>query len=279
MIGAAVFLLSIKRLVRDSALTSLPQNGVWIVFVILAWSYLALSSSVNQGVGFTHPILPLLIAMCMVVISEIRWRPLRFTLVAAFVLVSAFNVVMKADVDKALSGTRFVQVPGLGTLVAMEGRGDVQRALSFDGNDVGPPTSPMPDRQKQWLVIGREITKWTRDFAVKHQQQPVIVFGSANPFFHTSLLRLAAWLHLGMSLDVGQIDAGVSGDSVAAYRAQLIEKRPNFLITTDRSPWEFPPFANQVFIEDAAHSLGFTQVASYRLPDGLETRIWWLDRK
>jgi hypothetical protein len=82
-----------------------------------------------------------------------------------------------------------------------------------------------------------------------------------------------------MSIDVGDLDPAVSGDSVAAYRAQLSDKLPNFVITTDRSPWEFPGYATQAFAEDAARSLGFTKVAGFRLPDGLETRIWWLDRK
>jgi hypothetical protein len=186
---------------------------------------------------------------------------------------------MKADVILAFSGTRSFEVPGFGSLVAMEGRGDVQRALSLDGNDVGPPTLPMPDQQKKWLVLGRDVMAWISNFAAEHQRQPIIVFGSGNPFYHGSLLMLSAWLYLGMSIDVGQLDPAVSGDSVAAYRAQLSDKLPNFVITTDRSPWEFPPYATQAFVEDAARSLGFTKVAGFRLPDGLETRIWWLDRK
>lgn len=278
LIGTTLFLLSASRLARTGKWKCLPQNDVFIVFVIAVSGYLALSSSANQGVGFTHPILPLLVALCMATIARLRWHVLRVALASLFLLVSAFNLLMKADVAAAFSGTRMVQVPGFGTLIAVEGRGDVQRALSFDGNEVGPPTSPMPERQKQWMTLATDTMRFMRDFAAAHQQKPVIVFGASNAFFHTSLLRIAAWLNLGMSVDIGQLSAGVSGDSVAAYRAQIMEKRPNFVITVDRSPWEFPPHITREFMDEAIRSLGFTALASYRLPDGLETTVWWLDR-
>jgi hypothetical protein len=79
----------------------------------------------------------------------------------------------------------------------------------------------------------------------------------------------------------GQLDAGVGGDNVEAYRAQLDgspSSHANLVVTTDRGPGEYAPYVTQAYVEEAARSLGFKQVARFLLPDKRETRIWWLAR-
>ena len=71
------------------------------------------------------------------------------------------------------------------------------------------------------------------------------------------------------------------GDDTEAYRVQLTDPRrrpPNLVVTTDPGPSEYKPSVTQARVEDAARSLGFRQVGSFHLPDGRETRVWWLDR-
>jgi hypothetical protein len=190
-------------------------------------------------------------------------------------------MVMKADVVPALSGTSRAHVPGLGNLRVVEGRGDIQRILALAGNTVGLPASRMPDLQKQWLVLGRDVVAWIGRFADERQRQPVVAFGSRDPLYNTNLLGLSAMLYHKKGLALSQLDSAIAGDSVEAYSAQLAGPstgQPNFVVTTDRGPSEYPPYVTQSYVEEAARGFGFRPVASFRLPDGRETRIWWLDR-
>jgi hypothetical protein len=163
----------------------------------------------------------------------------------------------------------------------IDGRGDIQRLLAYAGNDVGHPTAKMPEVHKQWLVLGRDVAIWLNRFADQHQRQPVVIFGSKDPFFNTNLIGLSARLHLRKGLWVGQLEPTLGGDDTEAYRIQLADPNrgpPNLVVTTDRGPSEYEPVVTQALVEEAARSLGFNQVGSFHLPDGRKTRIWWLDR-
>jgi hypothetical protein len=100
---------------------------------------------------------------------------------------------------------------------------------------------------------------------------------AGDSFYNGNLLSVVSALHLKKNLHFGQLDAGINGDTVEAYRARL-RNRPNFLIATDPGREVFPPPVSQAFAEEAARSLGFELVVTFTLPDGRQTRIWWLDR-
>jgi hypothetical protein len=74
-----------------------------------------------------------------------------------------------------------VQLPGLGEVRVIDGRGDIQRLLTHAGHDIGPPIARMPEIHKQWLLLGREVATWLDRFAEQHRRQPVVVFGSKDP--------------------------------------------------------------------------------------------------
>jgi 4-amino-4-deoxy-L-arabinose transferase-like glycosyltransferase len=255
------------------------QNGVWICTVVVVSGYLALASSRNEGTGFALPLLPVLVALAAAAAARLKSQAVRACLVAAFLLVSVFNLAMKADAFPAFSGTWSVPVPALGTLRVIDGSSDIRRLLTDAGNDVGPPTARMPEVHKQWLVLGREVAPWFDRFANSHQRRPIVAFASKDPFFNTNLIDLSARLLLRRRLWVGQLEPR-GGDNTEAYRVQLTDPRPppNLLVTTDPGPSEYKPSLTQAYVEDAARSLGFQQVGSFRLPDGRETRVWWLDR-
>jgi hypothetical protein len=189
---------------------------------------------------------------------------------------------MKADVIAPLSGSRDATVPGLGGVRFIEGRGDIQRTLAHSGNDPGEPTSRIPELHKQWLALGREVAIWLDRFAGEHHRVARVVFGSKDPFYNTNLIELSARMYLHKRLGIAQLEPTLGGDDTESYRAQLIDlpghQPPNLVVTTDPGPAEFRPPVNQSYVEAAARSLGFEQVVSFRLPDGRETRIWWLDR-
>jgi len=221
------------------------------------------------------------VALAMAALAQLRWRALRISLVALFLVVSAFDVAMKADVIAPLSGTVGMRVPGLGGVRLMEGRGDIQRTLAFAGSQIGSPTSPMPARDREWLTLGDEVAVWLDQFARSHDRLPRVVFGSRDPFYNTNQIELSARMKLKRRLGVGQIEATLGGDSAAAYRMQLADPGrgpPNLVVTTDPGPSEYQPAVTQAYVETAARSLGFEQVATFLLPDGRQSRIWWLDR-
>jgi hypothetical protein len=282
VVGIARVLLQTRETGRiGRVLRSNLQNGVWTCSVVVVSGYLALTSSRNDGTGFALPLLPILVALAMAAAACLRLQAMRASLVAAFLLVSLFNVVMKAGVVPAFSGSWSVPVPVLGTLRVVDGSYDIQRILTDAGNDVGPPTARMPEVHKQWLALGRDVATWLDRFANRHQRKPIITFASKDPFFNTNLIDLSARLHLRGRLWVGQLEPTRGGDNTEAYRVQLTDPRrgpPNLVITTDPGPSEYKPPVTQARVEDAARSLGFQQVGSFRLPDGRETRVWWLDR-
>jgi hypothetical protein len=280
-VGIVQMLLRARETGRiDGALRSTLQDGVWICSVVVVSGYLALTSSRNDGTGFALPLLPILVALAMAAAARLRSQAMQASLVAAFLLVSLFNVVMKADVVPTFSGTWSVQLPGLGEVRVIDGRGDIQRLLTHAGHDIGPPIARMPEIHKQWLLLGREVATWLDRFAEQHRRQPVVVFGSKDPFFNTNLIDLSARLHLRKRLWAGQLEPTRGGDDTKAYRLQLAypDRTPNLVVTTDPGPSEYKPSATQALVEDAARSLGFEQVGSFHLPDGREARVWWLDR-
>jgi hypothetical protein len=257
------------------------QDDVWICSVVVVSGYLALTSSRNSGTGFALPLLPVLIALSTAALARFKSQAVRACLVAAFVLVSLFNVVMKADVVPAFSGTWRVQLPVLREVAVIDGQGDIQRVLAKAGNDVGHPTAKMPEVHKQWLPFGREVATWLDRFAEGHRRQPIVFFGSKDPLFNTNLIALSARLHLRKGMWMGQLEPTLGGDNTEAYRIQLTDPNrgpPNLVVTTDRGPSEYEPSVTQALVEEAARSLGFEQVGSFHLPDGRKTRVWWLDR-
>jgi hypothetical protein len=280
VVGIARVLLQTRETGKISGALRLNlQNDVWICSVAVASAYLALTSSRNEGTGFALPLLPILVALAMAAAAHLRSQAVRACLATAFFLVSLFDLGMKADVVPAFSGSWSVPVPALGPLRVIDGSGDIQRILTYAGNDVGPPTARMPEAQKQWLALGREVATWIDRFADGHQRQPIVIFASRDPLFNSNLIELSARMDLRRRLSVGQIEP--MNDNTEAYQVQLSDPRrgpPNLIVTTDPGPSEYKPSVTQARVEDVARSLGFQKVGSFRLPDGREARVWWLDR-
>jgi hypothetical protein len=218
----------------------------------------------------------------MASLARLKRRSARVSLVAAFLMVSGFDVVMKADVVAPLSGSMDATVPGLGGVRLIEGRGDIQRTLAHSGSDLGGPTSRIPALHKQWLALGREVAIWLDQFAGEHHRVARVAFGSKDPFYNTNLIELSARMYLRKRLGIAQLEPTFGGDNTESYRAQLVDlpghQPPNLVVTTDPGPAEYRPPVTQSYVEAAARSLGFQQVAGFRLSDGRESRIWWLDR-
>ena len=148
VVGIAQVLLQTRETRRiGGALRLNLQNGVWICSVVVVSGYLALTSSRNDGTGFALPLLPILVALAMAAAARLRSQAVQACLGTAFLLVSLFNVAMKADVVPAFSGNWSVPVPALGALRVIDGRSDIhripdsrrQRRGPADRKDAGGP--------------------------------------------------------------------------------------------------------------------------------------------
>jgi len=69
-----------------------PRGAKLVPAIVVVEGYLALTSSRNDGTGFVVPLLPPAIALVVVAALKVPWRAARTALIAAFVLVAAFNV-------------------------------------------------------------------------------------------------------------------------------------------------------------------------------------------
>jgi hypothetical protein len=249
------------------------------VLLVLAWAYLALTSTRNVGTGFVLTLVPPAVALAVASLVNVSRRGLRRPLTAGFLLVGALNVAATANVSEELSTPRGARLPVLGRLPVLDGRWAFREYLLNAGHDAGALTEPPPAVHREWLGLERRVVSFTADFATAHGKRPSVLFASKDPLFNANALRLAGHLHLGRPFLVGQLKSAPA-DRLDVYRTQLDDARSgaNFLITTPPGPWEFQPAVTQALAEAAARQLGFEPVRVFRLPDGRTTRIWWNPR-
>lgn len=106
----------------------------------------------------------------------------------------------------------------------------------------------------------------------------MVAFASRDRLFNTNTMQFEGEIAYGRDIATSQLLATVGGDSVAAYRAQLVDPtygEPNVLVTVDASPDEYRPQVTQGYAEEAAASVGFVPVDTFSLPDGRQGRISW----
>ena len=265
-----------------STIASFVRSDVFVLVAVLAEGYLALSSTQNEGTGFWVPLFPCLVTLSVTVVWRMPWQRLRLVAIAALVIVSGFNVVMKADVSVTLAQPRVVNLPLLGAVAVTNGHSEIQSYMDVAAHRKLQGNGRMLPVDQGWLAASTQLASWVSDFSASQHRVPVVLFGSRDPLFNTNTLGVMTQLYWHTSLTIGQLDASINGDNVAAYRRQLSDPafgQPNFLVTSNRlAPGEFPPHVTQSYAVEAAQSLGFQLVYVLRLPDGREVDVWWLDR-
>jgi hypothetical protein len=210
-------------------------------------------------------------------LASIPTRSLRLGLASVLVVVSVGAVVSKSGWFEPLAKVRTVSVPGFGSVMVTDGRGVTQRELVGAGYDIGPVTHPPPDVHRRWLPFAREVDAWSLRRAKQLGQPLHLTLGFNDLIFANSRLTLAAQLWFHRWLPVDYLHPYPDGDTVAAYRHQLlVPLRVNALITADPSPRETITRSKVVA---AARPLGFTPVKSFTMPDGRTIRIWWRQRR
>jgi len=254
---------------------SVGAAGILALLLVALEGYLALSSSRNQGTAFALPWLPALIVLGVVAAASIPARAVRGALASAFVVVSVVTVVSKSGWTEPLAASRTVSVPGLGSVVVTDGTGIIQREVAGAGYDVEPVTRPLPAMHREWLPLAREVVGWSLSRADERDEPLGLMLGSDDLLFSNWRLILAAQLEFHRFQPVGYLTTFPGGDTVASYRAQLLEKPRNAFVSFDPAPYGT---ITRGKAEAAARSLGFAPVKRFTMPDGRTLWIWWRDQ-
>jgi hypothetical protein len=285
VLGAAFLLAAVSRLREGRAprRPSLDSLRAWVVgdafvlLVVVAEGYLALTSSRNDGTGFVVPLLPPLIGLALLARARLQWPGARTALAAAFVAVALFNVLMKADVMSAPSERRSLDVPLLGDLQVTNGEGYLQQHLSATrAVTLGPPTQPLPEDYANWLSVYDQVIGTVANAARTQDPVPATVNLSTNePLLNGSALALASQRarHPEVQILVSHTDTH-GADTVAAYETYLASTRPRYLVTTTGRPRQFGAPITQERVIQAAGTVGFARLAAFPAPSGRELRVW-----
>jgi hypothetical protein len=264
------------RLHQASRPRSARTAGVLALALVALEGYLVLTSSRNEGTGFSLPWLPALVVLGVTAAASIPARTVRVGLAGILVVVSVVAVLSKSGWLEPLATVRTVGVPGLGRVAVTDGRGLIQREVGGDGYDVRPLTRPLPAMHKQWLPLARDVVGWSLRRAKQRGESLSLTLGLDDRIFANSRLTLAAQLWYHRYLPVHYLRSFPDGDTASSYRRQLVSPQPkNALVTGDP-----PPSGGTVTrwkVEAAASSLGFKPAKSFTLPDGRTIWIWWRD--
>jgi 4-amino-4-deoxy-L-arabinose transferase-like glycosyltransferase len=241
--------------------------------LVVLEGYLVLTSTRNEGTGFPLPWLPALVILGVTAAASIPARALRVAVASVLVAVSLGAVVSKSGLFEPLAEVRTVSVPGLGSVVVTDGRGIIQLEVASAGYDIDPVTQPLPVMHRRWLPFTRDVVGWSMRRAEQRGEPLNLMLGIDDLIFGNSRLILAAQLWFHRWLPVDYLHPFPDGDTVAAYRRQLLSPlRVNALISGDPSPYAA---ITRTKVEAAARSLGFIPVKSFIMPDGRTIWIWW----
>lgn len=275
--GAALWYVLARRRPLLERPRSVRALSILALVLIVLEGYFALTSSRNEGTGFSLPWLPVLAVLAVVAVASIPTRALRLALAAAVVAVSLGAVMSKSGWVEPLAKVRTASIPGLGSVMVTDGRGIIQLEVAGGGYDIGPITHPLPRMHRFWLPLARKVDVWSLRRAQRAGAPLHLTLGLDDLIFGNSRLILAAQLWLHRYLPVDYLRPYPDGDTVAAYRHELISpNRVNALVIGDPSPVKHPNITRSK-VEAAARSLGFRPVKAFRMPDGRTIWIWWRD--
>jgi hypothetical protein len=266
-----------RRLPRPKLPRSAHGVAVLALALVVLEGYLVLTTSRNEGTAFALPWLPALVVLAVVAAASIPARALRLALATALVVLSIASVASKSGWVEPLAKPRNVSVPGFGSVMVTDGRGIIQTEVAGAGYDIGRPTHRLSTMHREWLPLARAVDAWSLRRAQQRGQNLYLTLGLDDLIFGNSRLTLAAQLWFHRFLPVDYLRPYLDGDTVAAYRQELVSpNRVNALVIGDPSPVKNPNITRSK-VEAAARSLGFSPVKSFRMPDGRTIWMWWRD--
>ncbi len=261
---------------RPGALIRLASSDALTVAIMLAGSYLALSSSTNEGSGFTLVMLGPAVALAVL---PLHWLPsVRVPVIVLLAAIALVNLLASTDLWRGFSTPRSVDVPVLGSVPVVDPQAEALKHLRVQLP--GDPTR-FSKGERAWPRLESAVAGFLIAFAHAHGYEPIVAFGARNRVFNTNTVGLAASLYYDTTMPTAQLDPRFAGDQSSAYAAYLDAPehgQPNFLVTIDRVAGDYTPVVSPAAARAAALADGFVVAHDFRLPDDRVALIWWLPR-
>jgi hypothetical protein len=234
--------------------------------ILVAEGYVALSSSRNVGTAFALPWIPSLLTICVAGAATIPSRAARQALACAFAATGLLTMVTKT-VDAGIAH-RSASVAGY---PLVDGASLIWSELADAGYDVGPPGARLPPLHKRWLPFAARL-----DAAAQPSGNSggTIAMGTDDSILSGTRLQLAARLYLQRKQRTVSLKPFPDGDTVAAYRQQMLDTGATTLLTGSHPPGSDGFGLTRSVVEAAGRSLGFVPAATMRLPDGRRIVLW-----
>lgn len=256
-------------------------TDVAVVLFLLLWILLALTSSRNEGVGFRLPAIPLLVALAVGALWQVRWARARVLIVAGLVAVSVLNFSMKGTVIPALSEQRTLSVPGFGAVPVLTGDGYIQGYVFGAFRPSPSSTEPLGEEEKGWLPAYEQAVGEIETLRQRQGFEPIAGLATNEPLVNSAAFSLAARLRYDSDLTVQTLGAPSGPQTSDAYEQILAApSAPNVLLTVSAPGVNYDVLTggtavDQDLIADAAESLGFRPLDTVPLPDSRILTITW----
>lgn len=254
---------------RGPALRRLAAGDACSVAIVFAVGYAALTSSQNQGHGFT---LPLAILLPPLAVLALRHFP-RATVpaVAVTAALCLFTVLSTATIWADVSSERLVSIPGFKEdLPLVNG---VPFAVSELRNQDPGPEATFDRRDAGWVEADNELLDRVAELGGPNGELPLVAFASRNRALNTNTVQLASFVSYHRALPLLQLTAEPD-DSVKTYLDRLRASGASVLVSMGRNTDDFEPLVSPARVAKAARRLGFHKVDAMALPDGRTLFLW-----
>jgi Dolichyl-phosphate-mannose-protein mannosyltransferase len=261
------------RVSRRPHLGNPRTRAALTILIVLVTAYVALTSSKNEGTAFALPLLPPLVLLAVVALTNVRASSLRAALAAALVAVALANVVMKSGFVDPLARPRWIDLPILHRVPVFDGYGIIQEEVAGAGYPVGSPTQPLLGMHRLWTPDTEHVVRFIRARAANAHVAPRVLVAADDGLFNNTRLRLASALLSGEYMPVGRLTPSTTGDRVTTYVLKIHAYRANAIVVTRAAPGSARTITLSK-IAAAARQTGFRRARRFSLPDGRPAWVW-----
>lgn len=277
-LGVAAILCA--RLNRNGFRAFLKSDACLLLICVLG-PLAALCSTQNEGTGFFVPVLPTLIALCVVCLFSLSThRFYKAVLSAALLLVAGSGLLPALSQASILATPRILTQSVFGPLVFTNGEGVIQQweaGSGYKSADSSLPVSLATGRD--WIAFNLQTVELMQTLGGMNETSAI---GFVHLLYNTGSVSLEEYLKYGRLLGKGTygIDPVVTGNNVVGDLKWLTTGQAHdacFLLTAKNTKPTLRPFVlsiDEAALETAATQAGFEQKQQLVMPDGNMLILW-----
>lgn len=280
--GALLAALLVCLWTRLKGLRAFAKSKELLLLICILEPLAALCSTRNQGTGFFVPVLPPLIALC--VISLWRWscgnRLYKAVCSLLLLVVAASGLVPALSATSDLARERNLGYSSIGVLEVTNGLGVTQQWEAGNGYKSQWPGLPVSLEQgHRWVEFSVQTA---RDIKALSGYNAATGIGFVHVLYNTGTVALEEHLLYGHILTGGiyALDPVATGNNVTGDEAWLttgVGRHICILLTAHVRNPAIQPFdlaIDQNQLEQAAMKAGFQQQEQLLMPDGNLVLLW-----